>query len=190
MKIGGQVNQDSITGIEVQLNMKATWIFSLRSRRLKVKCARELKNSWRKGREPLNQRKFSIPSWAVRKRRKNFMGPSGSGVPFFACLPQTLRFSCTYITSKRLLHRLRHSVPASTKRGFIFPTIIVIMYCSIMLWYGGGSVCPEIKMTHHDSRGLLFSGGNSLPFCPLPYTLARLWTLTDCMTGLLGRCFL
>ena len=122
---------------------------------------------------------------------KKLHGPLGKWRPlFFACLPQTLRFSCTYITSKRLLHRLRHSVPASKKRGFIFPTIIVIMYCAIMLWYGGGSVCPEIKMTHHDSRGLLFSGGNSLPFCPLPYTLARLWTLTDCMTGLLGRCFL
>ena len=62
MKIGGQVNQDSITGIEVQLSMKATWFFSLRSRRLKVKWARELRNSWRKGREPLNQWKFSIPS--------------------------------------------------------------------------------------------------------------------------------
>ena len=62
MKIGGQVNQDSVTGIEVQLSMKATWFFSLRCRRLKVKWARELKNSWHKGREPLSQWKFSIPS--------------------------------------------------------------------------------------------------------------------------------
>ena len=51
-------------------------------------------------------------------------------------------------------------------------------------------MCPEIKITHDDSRGFLFSGGNSLRFCPLSFTLAKLWTLTDCMSGLLGRRFL
>ena len=97
----------------------------------------------------------------LRKRGKTSWASRAVASSFLACLPRTFRFSCAYVTSKHL-------------QGFIVLIIIVIMYCAIMLWYGGGSVCPEIKMTHHDPRGLLFSGGNRLHTCPLSFTLGSL----------------